>query len=265
MDRRWCKLILLISFLLIPSLCFAMPLWQVGGDTPVSGGSSCSSCTPGDPTDVLCEDFDLSEYICSWTETTTDCASGYPNGDATHSGTLSCTDKGAYALEIKYAASPLTEVCSSRIDAGSAITAGHIQFYLNVIDAAIGSGSVALAQATASVDGTNDIFAWKIIYRSSTQYDLYCYCYNTSATYSSIVSISMNEGTWYGVGLTYDTNAGTAEMFIGGISKGTVSNLNNTRDPRYFFVGSVIDVEPDTDFQVDLLKWDDDTMPGACP
>lgn len=230
-------------------------------------GTSCSTCTGDAEADVFCEDFDIDEYLCTWSEVTTDCASGYPNGNATHSGIFTCTDISPYALEIKYAAAPSTELCYAKRDAGSAQSAGHIQFYLNVIDHALSSGSVALAQATASANGSNDILVWKIVHKSSTTYDLYFYGYNTSAGYTSIypTAMDMDEGTWYRVSLTYDTDAGTAEMFIDGVSMGTINNLNNTRDPRYFFFGSVIDVEPGSNFQVDLFRWDDDTMPSACP
>ncbi len=158
---------------------------------PVAGASDhCTSCNPGDPADVMCEDFEGTGYLCSgWTETE---GTGSIDADATHSGTLDCTDKGSQAVEIQLSTGT---ACYVRWDNGSEETEANFQWYFNIVSENLADGQNFIVGKIQ--DGSNvDMCYWRL-QQVSGQLQILVRVKNTSDGWTDGSTYNVSTGNWY--------------------------------------------------------------------
>jgi hypothetical protein len=149
-----CVFMLLVCYTLMVEPSLARMLMTVGGSAPAAG-DACSSCTPGEPTDVLCEDFEDSDgWWCTWTDSLT--------GSAT-TGTQAPT---AFACTYAGAKSRIYSIDSGdtgySYDTGYSNNNSYVRFYFTVTEANLdGSEKVTLFQIYES--GWDMILSFRIV------------------------------------------------------------------------------------------------------
>ena len=217
---------LILSILFILCLSFQASAWNPF--VVVSGGGIsdyCSSCTPGDPTDEFCEDAEGSNTIetgatdfttaqCSgWTPTIDTGAYLYEQG---HSGSLSCSNKGSYAIQYQVidVDNNDSEDASLSIDTTDSDLL-YVNFYFNVISSAMSDDSerVGLATIAAYDAGNEKLVSVAIDYQTDPLLRIAMSNRNGAAgstdTYGTTTIVP---GTWYRGTLIW--NRGTAASFL---------------------------------------------------
>jgi hypothetical protein len=259
------RLIIAFAFLL-----FASPLWAfevIHGPVMVATVSAtCTSCTPGDPADVLCEDCENSDaFWCSWSE---DIDAGNTVSCENHSGTLACTDKGSKAINVSISGSNGLSACKYK-DV-TAVNSVYVNGYFNLV-------STANWDAWESIDilrvynVTNSrILCVLYISYTGTEYKLSMRV-TTTVGDDSVTGPAISLNTWYRVGLSYTKNTTNgASLWVSGTeypADDGETTYDNTVTRQY--IGSQdwgsIGASETAVYQWDCVEIDDDTMPGACP
>ena len=240
----------------------------------------CSSCTPGDPTDVLCEDSDGAETVetgaTDWTtaqcsdatyvQTISTGAYFYENA---HSGTLSCSGKGSYAIEyyVIDASDDGSENAFMMVDI-TEISNGYVNFYFNIVSESLANlenimlfkfcSDNTCAGRLSYLQVLDDAGNLKL--RTSHRIAAGTHTYTTGSTV-------LSTGTWYRVSYKWESGSAMSVLLNGGaeISSADVYSYNiyaiqfGSQD-----LGTATNNHAVT-IQMDLLGMDDDTMPGACP
>lgn len=242
--------------------------------TTTAATDACATCPDaGAGADVICEDCEGSEgtELCGWT----DMNSGLPssdevNWDATHVGTFACTDKGSHAVELNLDAS----------DANSyvAISQGdgpfYVSFYFAIVSELLEDADDVLLAAPLSETATitNAGVRYYLIQSGGALYIRFGYDHDVSSWIYTDGTTAISLNTWYRVTLHYDAGGtGDTDTVITTIAGETVVNTttaNLDRDAIDNVLFGSSEGPSDTDavvVQFDLIKIDDDTMPGACP
>jgi hypothetical protein len=257
------KLLLVLSICLLPLCVWA---W---GILPISGGVVSISCSDAD---LICESFEgplgpNSEYdLSGWTETTT---GGTIDAGATHSGSLSCTDKGSDAYDIDYStpASPL----NASYDLGSEVDPIWIHFYFYLTSESINAFSNAyFMEAENGADANCLDFR---INDNNGNYKFKLTWHDVGVTGPTITqSSTFNLNTWYRVGIKYDNGNDIVELWFGAVGGAFTKVAERTsenapdRSIRYIRLGDSSGIGSYAiRYQLDNVKLDNDTMPGPCP
>jgi hypothetical protein len=252
----------------------------------------CSSCTPGDPTDIWCEDSEGSVTEgANWTTAQFDYDNITTSGsntisDISHGGDIasdqSCSgEEGSYSVEF-YLVDDAGEDCFVR-EANGIVSESHISFqiYYRLIsenwEASEYASVACFYDETASAqnvcimqvgDGTGGV-------------DLYlAYCDSDDtcdSTYNSLSSgkaIDVTVGTWYRLLLNWDQNDSTdgATLDVDGVEQATSESIGNgttvnqTVDRLYLGSEGSVTATGSSDeikWEVDMIGIDDDAEMGA--
>jgi hypothetical protein len=243
------------------SLIFAPAAWSsyTVVCAPAAGGMSC------DDADLVCESFEgslgpNSEYdLSGWTETTT---GGTIDAGKAHSGSLSCTDKGSDAFELNYTtpASPLY----ASYDMGSDQDI-YISFYFYLVSETIPTWStVNIFDMRNAANGSSFIIR---LWDDNGDYKFGVGWYTSPSWYYLTATDTFNISTWVFVQIEYNDTTNVVKLYL---NEGTpVSRTSETapdRKVRYFTVGNRTSIGTSTvKFELDNLKVDSTSLPGACP
>lgn len=248
----------------------------VDGQTIVvaGGGTTCSSCTPGDPADVFCEDCENSgAFWCSVTESvdgTNDVSC------AAHSGTLTCTDKGSYAIQVDVDGGQ-GDMCYiyMTVSEDTIYVRGRFNFISwdgeasgdNVTLVTLANGTTILSILRLRWNGSNFVIRFAMYGQEAIEYNL---------------GPSLSLGTWYDfyVSHTRNTTDG-ATCYVNGsdVSANAGYTSQDLACTRVYFgsipVGDMTPVNLGTNgidfssdvvqYQFDIIEADDDTLPSTCP
>lgn len=261
------KLLLAVSIvLLLASTSYArMGVTMVGGGSPAS--NACSSCTPGDPSDIYCEDVEGSEdpggtMLCtSWTST------GSPVG-AAHSGlsdSLGCTGKGTNAIKIPAGAVAGT----ARIRRDITSTAVFYDKFYAYFDFQ-NMNSDEQPAIYLLRDGTTQSLVIYANWKNGTT-DIEIRVYYNSGAENIIMTQHWENQTWLEFSVFWDGT--TADEFSVAVTDGSNSDsvsdssaINNDSidEVTYGPYAHGFDTAEHLDMYVDIMRTDNDTMPSDC-
>jgi len=246
------SLIILAVLLLIGSLCRADGVMINSYQYATSGTGLCSSCTPGDPSDVFCEDFEGPR--CSWTETGK--GSGDTNPQSTRNqSTNPCTSKGTYNADF-YCPSASDETYYQR--AISDTSTLYVQFYFYLESESV-DNSQGFSIVQIETSGGVNACAVGIIQSGGSLY-LFGYA-NNFANGPGVGSTALSTGTWYRIGVEYTKNtANGCKIYINGVEDTNCRiNTPNTSVASLYILAAAGTYR----WQLDNFQIDDDTMPKA--
>ena len=218
----------------------------------------CSSCTPGDPTDVLCEDFEgVGEDLrCAWTDVIDD--GGTINHDLALGANWACTNIGDEVLEIDVTDTTAADHIYTYYDHGSGLANWRVKFWFIVrtedLDASE-YGSIFLLSSTSpeTIEGLQII-----LYDDAGQLQICPGCDDTSP---ACVNIALNTqyeiyGSW--------VSGGTSIIELDGV--GICSDATSaSMSPQYLVLGKPRTLG-DVAFKIEYggIVVDDDTEPSNC-
>jgi len=259
------KITLLGLFMLFASSTHAMTLSGVlfNGVSIGSGSGTalCSSCTPGDPSDVLCDDFENANTLCSWS-ISQDGTGAVSLTSTRNQSSLDCTNKGTYNADFSVSGTYQDWSNGAGISKTfSAKTTLYAQFYLYIESEGIGD-SQAFDHINLSDEGDTNSRMWVGVRQNLGTLRLST-CANDFATGPTTGLTNLSTETWYRIGVEYTANtSGGGKVYINGTEEtGCAINTPNNSVERVTLgiFGST------ARYQIDNLQIDDDTMPGACP
>lgn len=255
------KIIVLFS-LLIPGIAdaycnpYILGAGAVTGGGGESGGNACSACpSDTDGGDVFCEDFEGS-YVCTvpaWTETFS--GSSTLNEEASHPGSLACTDKGSYALYINRGNQP----CNiNRTFTAETLFYTNFYFYLDS-ESVSAWGLIGVAEFEGSGSET---FSVLIEEQGDTTYRIRFRYWNGSTYDTAQTTLALD--TWYRVSAKWQSGTNFSG-WIDGVEVVNDSTGIGTRSVDKSYYGDSGTSSGAHESYYDIMKADDDTLPGACP
>ena len=257
---------LILSILFILCLSFQASAWC---PTTVLSGTSetaiaCSSCTPGDPSDIFCEDGENSgDHWCSWADQV---SSGNSVTFAGHSDTLSCTDKGDYAIVFDVDGSN-GELAALGMSI-SATGVFYAKFYVNITAMSYDSGTqfeiMTLEGSTAWLVGL--YFGHE---DGNEKFRMYV---NGQGGNLEVDGPNISTGTWYKVELFFTKNsadAAGAYFKVDGTQYSLSGDSTENINVDHVDLGSddrsyAVDATDTITFEMDIIKTDEDATPGDC-
>ena len=274
---------LILSILFIICLSFQASAWNpmvvVSGGGEEATPSACTSCTPGDPADIFCEDFEGSTdppndcAWCTWTETV---SAGNVLTTGSHTGTWqSCTsdDLGSNALKITVDGANGENAYLWRNIQDDAFNNMFVQFYFwfdeDNTDTLEDSDKISVMAVTSSADS---VILWSVqVYSFSNNNILYFTYAHTGGTETVTLDGSIDDGTVYEIKVWYKRNqADGVLVYLDDVDK-TDTNNNTTWDyePHNLYIGSS---DVTTNFtsgdkammEIDMIEFDGDTLPTSC-
>jgi hypothetical protein len=264
----------LISLLLFLTLCCAvqasarMNAYIAGC---VASAATANHCDSTSDSDVLCEDSESTtncgneaadDSVCRNTWTVREASGSTVVFDAAHSGTLSCTDKGSRAVQITKTD---TDATHGIIIAKTAVDATFVQFYLNVVAENANASEVYIA---GIMDGSGNAIMQLRMTGKAANPTLRLLYYNGTGHAVGSESSALTVGTWYKIKMQYavstDTN-GIVKLYVDAAEVTAITNNGSTRQAARYYWGNYDGGDADTyTIQIDDIKIDDDTEPGAC-
>lgn len=248
------SIILLMSILLFGSGTSWADGIMINSYKYASGSSAlCSSCTPGDPSDIFCEDFEGPR--CSWTESNT--GDGDTNPQSTRNqSTMPCTSKGTYNADF-YCPSASDKTYYQR--AISDTSTLYVQFYFYLESEGLNDSQ---GFTVYQVESSDEVNAGAVgIAQSGGSLYLFAYANNWS-TGPNVGSTALSTGTWYRIGVEYTKNTSNGlRVYLNGTEQtGCRVNTSTQALDKVTFGGG----EKAFRYQIDNIQVDDDTMPEAC-
>lgn len=233
-----------------------------------TGATTCTATYPGN-CELLCEDFegstqcDDSPATASTCRTARECTQGTNQTIATnasHSGTLSCTDKGNYVFQCTSAAA--SNSCNMGYDSGEDKAVMYLDVYVNVKSVTLASGSnqgIAYIGSGAFLDGTVELY----LANSSETYSFFMTCDTCAA---KVQSSAISLDTWYRVTIMANDTTNTAQFWLNGVSVGSRTDYDSTKKPRCATIGwSLLTSRAAT---AAVVQWDNwavsASQPGGC-
>ena len=265
------QIIALLIMLLIGLACWADGVMINSFRYVTSGTGLCSSCTPGDPSDVFCEDLEgssdcgndsgaASTCHCSWTSTE-DGSGSLSFASTRNQSTNPCENKGTYNIDLN---------CTGSYDnwdneysiakSFSAKTAIYAQAYIYIESESLNDNERVFLFSLADAGNEHDAMAVALRQVSGA---LYIATYaNDGGTGPGIGSTALSTGTWYRLGIEYTSNtANGGRIYINGVED---TNCRiNTPEVSIGYI-HVFAAAGTYRWQIDNLQIDDDTMPEAC-
>jgi len=252
--------------------------WVDQIDSGSAAADYCSSCTPGDPTDIMCEDAEGTNDLggfntaqCSgWSETI---EANNTVTNASHSGDINsdqgCTNQGSYAIQIHVDNTAAGEdaYLSDDITAKSNV---YGQFYLIVTANNLeNSDYVSLNQLLRTTGGTVHLMGL-MLWRNATDTVIRAYYRNSSdANVSSDSTATISNDTWYKIEYQWESGS-TLKVWIDDSLEISETD-NDTENVERLRIGSIdvlgstaADSSDIVTYQVDMVGWDDDTIPSDC-
>ena len=238
-----------------------------------SSGSTglCSSCTPGDPSDVFCEDFEgatdcgndsggASNCRCAWTSTETGTGSlsfASTRGQSTNP----CAGKGTYNLDLYCGGTyeSWSHEYSVTRSFSSTVTS-YTNFYMRIESESLSDGERVFLLSLADPDNLVDIMSVALRQVGGVLY-LATYA-NSEATGPNTGSTVITVGTWYRVSVEYVSNtASGGKVYINGVEDTTCRITTPNYSAQYIHLFAAAGTYR---WQVDNIQQDNDTMPEAC-
>ena len=273
------KLILLILLILCLSFRASalepMMLLSGGGVGEEAGSSICSACTPGDPTDIFCEDFEGSvdppdsSAWCTWVESV--------DGTNTvtvvsHSGTWSsCTsaEKGSDAVKMTVVGAQ-GETASIRTSRSQDLL--YQSFYwtwdedaTNILDDGDWVSIYTVERA-----GPGLLYKVSVLNSGGVNY-IYCNYTHSGGTKGFSTGITPVDNQIYHIQVEWHRNTEDGfQIWIDSVNKGDTSGLTTLDyETAYIHLGSTtshssIGTGDDFTMTFDMLEVDNDTMPTGC-
>jgi hypothetical protein len=225
------------------------------------GTALCSSCTPGDPSDVLCDDFESANTLCSWS-TSQDGTGAVSLTSTRNQSSLDCTNKGTYNADFSVSGTYQDWSNGAGISKTfSAKTTLYAQFYLYIESEGIENGQVFDIINLSDAGDTHSRMWVGVIQNSGVL--LLSTAANDFARGPTTGNTNLSTETWYRIGVEYTANtAGGGKVYINGTEETgcAIDTPNNSVERAGFGIfGST------ARYQIDNLQIDDDTMPEACP
>ena len=245
----------LTTILAVLALC--CPAWaggiMINSYRYATPSGLCSSCTPGDPSDVFCEDFEGPR--CSWTESNT--GDGDVNPQSTRNQSkMPCTSKGTYNADF-YCPSASDETYYMRTISDTSTL--YVQFYFYLESESVGDGQGFSIFQVEDSDGSNAGLVG-IIQRDGSLY-LFDYA-NNWANGPGVGTTALSTGTWYRIGVEYTKNTTNGlRVYVNGTEQIGCRATTGTQALENIAFG---DGEKAFRYQIDNIQVDDDTMPEAC-
>ena len=236
---------------------------NAGGAPAAPAADHCADgCTSEPDADLLCEDSsdDAGDgKLCTWTDTA---GSGTINWKATHNGTLGCTDKGTYALQLDMQSSDATYV---KHDLGSEVGTVHGKFWFNIVSESMSNTEEIKIFKTQNANPSSS-FALRVTDDNGTL-KFTSYVYDSGFLIDIASSHTISTGTWYRVRFDVVYNTST-EVWIAdwdGSNEEKVSDRTPSagRDIRYMMWGDDSASSASAVIQIDNTKFDDDTAISA--
>jgi hypothetical protein len=237
----------------------------------VASTATANHCDSTSDSDVLCEDSESTtncgneaadDSVCRNTWTVLEASGSSVVFDASHSGTLSCTDKGSRAIQITKTE---TNAKNGIIIAKTAVDTTFVQFYLNVVAENANAGEVYIA---GILDGSgNGVMQLRMTGKAANP-TLRLLYWNGTGWGVGAESSALTVGTWYRIRMQYaastDTN-GIVKLYVDDAEVTSISNNGSTQQAGKYYWGNYNGGDTDTyTIQIDNIKIDDDTEPGAC-
>jgi hypothetical protein len=251
----------------------------------------CSSCTPGDPTDVMCEDGDSTgngpyddwdNAVCVYESTTVN-SNNYIS-EASHSGDINadqgCTQQGALAIEFYVEDDAGEDTWTYNTISETSI---RIQAYFILISELWEATEIASLFFIYDTGAAKKLASAQLVGDGAGDVDLflaYCDSDDTCDTYANMSSgkaVDITVGTWYRIGLLFDPNDATSgsTLTVDGVEQATSESIGNgttvNAGPERLYLGAEGSLTTLEGAGADAIKWqldiigvDDDTMPGAC-
>lgn len=195
------------QWLNVPPPAEARNLMVVGGGVVSAPSALCSSCTPGDPADVFCEDFAGS----------TECASGEASVCRCAWSAVSQTNGS-----VVFASNGLTITATT---AGDAIvgtnrslageTQVYVKFKLNIVSESLADGNSVKFCAVENASGTNDLS----LRQTSSQYYL-----DLKFGANTITGTTAITGVNDTIEMFVNEAGETMQLWVNGTSQGTTTS-----------------------------------------
>lgn len=233
----------------------------------------CSSCTPGDPCDQFCEDWEGSQDIATtgpngaatctgWTggddgDGTITKASHDPGGDA-----LGCTGKGLYYLELANINSDLVWMYKDLAAAKSAV---YLKFYAYVFQTNVDNNdllhSLQLFNEAASTRVYVDLRFDGTDWSPRLQYN--------GGADKSTMTADFLDATWWEWEITYISGTQVKLSINDGTNSETIDittdvESENIKTIRFSVADLNIGEGESAGLGIDCLCVDDDALPGDC-
>ncbi len=269
MMRRY-PLIILVLFLLGSGTSWAGGI-MINSYRYATPSGLCSSCTPGDPADVLCEDFEGSSDCgndsgakancqCSWSAT--EDGTGSLNFASTRNqSTNPCANKGTYNVDLNV--SGTYNNWDNDYDISKSFTAKtslYTQAYIYIESEGLSDNQNAVLFTFTDSGSAHEAF---VVVLRQVSGALYLATYaNDTGTGPNVGGTAISTGTWYRVGMEYVSNTSNGgKIYIAGVED--VGCRINTPDMA---VANIYALAGGGTYrwQFDNIQVDDDTMPEAC-
>lgn len=256
------------------------------GQTITSIADYCSSCTPGDPTDIRCEDFDGSytEETGADDIDTLRCDDWTPLVDGentlfevTHAPGNTCTDKGTYAAKfhVEDTAGGGEEDCHLEKSITEEATLFY-NLYFVITDSSGVDDNDTVGLIRYSYGAT--FLLYVAIWQSDVDSKWYLrmrYRNADNNNYNVDGTTEIVEDTWYRLGVEWDQTNGHAHVYLtdnlhaSGSLECTSESADQDNGVTLIQLGSSegstqLGDNDSFDYQLDNVGTDDDTMPGAC-
>jgi len=255
--RKYVKATLLIVILLLCSAWGSGSLLLSGGGGGASATNYCSDGGGSDPTDIVCDDAEGSTTVVgtdydtaqlSWDGGSTIDTGAYLK-EIAHSGILSCSNKGDYAIEYYVIDAADNDSEAAKIEENITATGTlYAQLYFNIVSEEIDDGDIV--QIIAFQNGGVRRLSVRLTQISSNLV-LRMRHYTSAAVYTNTDgSTPLSTGTWYRLGVEWTKNSGTAKVYLNGSAECSSVDTHNS-DIDSVELGSN---DADTDIANDATK-----------
>jgi hypothetical protein len=245
----------------------------IAGSAASAAASNC--CDSTSDADVFCEDSEsttdcgdeaANDSVCRNTWDSTEATDSTVVFDAAHSGTLSCTDKGSRAIQITKTS---TDAPHGIKLAKSDESEVFVQFYLNVTESPANAEEIYIGSLNNAADSTRSVLlrltgtatnpTLRILYENGSELSV-----------GSTTAITV--GTWYRIRIHWKAASadpgsdGVVQFYVNDTNPTNISNNNSQNLVGLYRFGNANAADTGTYIlQIDNIKVDNDTEPGACP
>ena len=262
------------KYFIIPLIVlFAFSCWAISpamlGLLPQSSVDACSACpSDSDSGDMICEDFEGSGNICTWTEDIGGTNTG--DDDNSHGGTYSCNDRGLVGIKFIY---DFDQGNANFYKAGFSDTTVKAMMDFRIISHTLEDTEGVTMIAFS--DGSD--YSLEVIINYDTDHlELFTRYIDDGASWDSIAGTTeVVIGTWYTLTAEWVSTASILvklDSIAGGSPSTEATDTSNIGAQTVTTVhigvqdawGRNVESGDTASFELDRIKIDDDTLPSQC-
>jgi len=235
----------------------------------------CSSCAPGDPADVFCEDWEGSEDIADGPSGIAQCT-GWDNSEGAGKAnltsgihnpvgdTLGCSGKGSNYIKIQYIDDAQIWLLKSITE-----TNLYVKFYMYLNNTTgVDDGDYVIPFEIERADHAELITFYVKWTAATSNWQIKWYWLETGGQQNEYLANLMANNTWWEVTIVWESGA-KAEIYINdGTATNSASKTANIVTADVVEISFICDGNQTAGEQIDILidciSADDDTIPSDC-